>query len=97
MTDFLKNTKIAENDVCIFYVNTWTKGAETWAEKWGFNDIKCLLAEQKSDPEDKEYVLVQNDEFIYVSKKYEDLVAHIDMIAIEDGRTLGGGHVDEMV
>jgi len=85
---FGKDTKVAENDKCIFYVNSFTQGAEQWAAKWGMNDIKCLVAEQKSGPWDREYILVQNDEFVYSSQRYEDLACHIDMVAIKEGRTL---------
>ena len=82
-----KDIKVSENAVCKFYVNSWTKGAEQWAASYGFDDIKCLLAVQKKNTSDKSYVLIRNDEFIYDSKKYEDVGVHIDIIALSEGKS----------
>jgi hypothetical protein len=88
MLKLTESTKIAENEVCNFYVDSFTEGADQWAKKWGLGGIKCLVAEQKSDPNDKEYVLIQDNEFVYSSKSYESIAVHIDTIALSQGKTI---------
>jgi len=86
-----KDTKVAENEKCESYVNSWTQGAEKWAKEWGLDNIKCFFVVQKENPDDKDYVLVRNDEFIYDTKSYEALVCHIDMIALSEGKERSKG------
>ena len=82
----IEDVKVAENDVCTFYTNDCTAGAEDWAKKiWGIDDIKCLLVVQKANS-CKEYVLVRNNEYIYNSQSYEALAVYIDVIAFSEGR-----------
>jgi len=82
---FDDDIKVGENDQCLFYVNSWTKGVEDWAVSWGLV-IKCLISVQNKDPEDKDYILMENGEVIYSDKKIEGLGVHIDMIALSRGK-----------
>lgn len=79
--------KIGENDICEFYQNSWTDGAENYAKQYGIKTIHCALAVQKSDPEDKDYVLIENGQVIFHSKSFESIGAHIDMEALGRGFT----------
>jgi hypothetical protein len=81
-----KDKIIAENDKCQFAVNSWTEGAESYAVHTWDIKLRCLLAIQKSDPLDREYILIINNEVIYASKSYEALGAHIDMLALSEGK-----------
>lgn len=80
------DVKISGNDKCEFYQNSWTKGADQWANEWGLKNLHCLLAIQKSDPNDQEYILVYKGEVVYVSKQYDAIGAHIDIIALSEGK-----------
>ena len=84
----IEDTKVAENDQCYFYTNSFTQGAEDWAGKYGLEGITCYKAVQKSDPDDMDYVLVRNGEFIYDTKGYDTLGCHIDFMALNEGKTL---------
>ena len=75
-----------ETDKCFFYSNSWTQGINKWAKEWGFKRMICLLAVQKSNPKDKDYVLIRDNEIIYEDKNYESLATHIDMIATSEGK-----------
>lgn len=87
---FNDDVKVAENEVCTFYSNSMTKGVIDWAKQWGINDIVCLIAAQKKNPQDKEYVLIRNNEFIYANTKYEAIGVHIDVIGMSEGKTRDG-------
>ena len=86
MSLFGEDIKVAENEVCEFYTNSCTEGAEQWAKTWGIDDIKCLIAVQKINPADRAYVLIRHNDFIYESQKYESVAVHIDVIAISEGK-----------
>ena len=80
--------KIAENEQAIFYVNSMTKGVEDYAKrnakdnKVDLGNLKCLLAESKETGA-KEYVLIQNNEYIFATHGYEDVGCHIDMMILD--------------
>ena len=57
-----------------------------WAKQYGIDDIICLIAAQKNNPKEKEYVLIRNNEFIYSHTNYEAVGTHIDMIALHEGK-----------
>jgi hypothetical protein len=81
-----KDKIISENDKCQFAVNSWTEGAESYATKtWGLN-LRCLLAIQKACPTDRDYILVVDNEVVYSNKSYETIGAHIDMMALNEGK-----------
>jgi hypothetical protein len=85
--DEILNTKlVAENEKCKFFINSFTVEAEKWAQKYGMKDIKCLLAVQKDNKNDKSYVLIRNEEFIYDTTSYEALGCYIDAFAVSEGR-----------
>ena len=81
-----KDKVIAENDKCQFAVNSWTEGAESYAVQTWDMKLRCLLAIQKSDPLDRDYILLVDNEVVYSCKSYEALGAHIDMLALSDGK-----------
>lgn len=85
---FGEDTFVAENGKVKWYKNSWTKSAEEWAAGWGLKGIRCLIAEQKSTGE-RDYVLIQGNEFIYESKQYEAIGVHIDIMAAHDGLKRG--------
>lgn len=77
--------KVGDNNVCEFYQNSWTDGAENWAKGWGLKEIRCMIAVQKKNPDDKDYILIDGNEIIYATKQYEALGVHIDIVALSRG------------
>jgi len=81
-----KDKVVAENDKCQFAVNSWTEGAEKYAVHTWDIKLRCLLAIQKSNPSERDYILLVNNEVVYSSKSYEGIGAHIDMLALSEGK-----------
>jgi hypothetical protein len=76
--------KQGENAACAFYANDTIRNVDGWARRWGLS-IRCLIAVQKADEEDIDYVLIEGGESIYSSKSLEQLAVHIDALAISRG------------
>ena len=76
---------VAENDRCKFYRNQMTDGIMDWASEWGFKDLRCILAEQKSD-QSRNYILLKGQEVVFEHKKAEDVAVHIDIMALAEGK-----------
>ena len=76
--------KHGENATCTFYTNQATSGVDEWARGWGLA-IRCLIAVQKKDEEDIDYLLIEDGEAIHSDKSFEGMAARIDMIAVTRG------------
>jgi len=79
-----KDIVAGENNKCVFYVNSWTKGVEQWAKEWGLKNIRCMVAEQK-DTKEREYIVIEGNDVIFAHKQYESIACHIDIIAVNRG------------
>lgn len=84
MNELFPKTKIADNGTCTFYTDSWTTTAEEWAKSWGLVNFRCMLAEQNKTQE-KEYILIENNNVVHATKQYEALAVHIDMVAFGRG------------
>lgn len=71
--EFDKETKIAENDKCIFYKNIMTKDF-----KEGY---KIVLAKHKKDNH-KEYLLLKDNKPIYASQNIENIWSKIEVFKL---------------
>jgi hypothetical protein len=76
--------KRGENPACTFYTNGTTRDVDGWARRWGL-PIRCLVAVQKANKKDIDYVLIEGGEIVYSSKFLEQLAVHIDADAISRG------------
>lgn len=70
---------VTENDMCLFYENSATRGACSYARQ---KEIKvgCLLAEPK-DGTTPTYVLIQDGQIIYDDTAIETIGVEIDKLA----------------
>jgi len=84
--NFINEVKVTENEVCNFYSNSFTKNAEAYAKSHGLDGITCLIAEQKNDTSDREYVLIENDEYVCFSHNYEAMGEYVDTVALIRGK-----------
>ena len=57
----VKEHKVAENNICVFYVSDMTKSLDNWAKECGLKGVSCLIAEQKSD-KIKDYIIMKDGE-----------------------------------
>jgi hypothetical protein len=79
---FLDEKFAAENEICSFYTNNLTRSASEYvANRWLLSDHFVLLAENKST-KDRDYLLIKNNDVIYSTNNYEQLLYHIDMVGL---------------
>jgi len=81
---FLDEKFVAENEVCRFFTNNFTRSASDYAvNRWKLESCYVLLAEQKTNKE-KSYLLIDDTtkEILYATENYEALVYHIDMVGL---------------
>ena len=76
---------LAENHVCRFYRDRLTEDLNAWADGWGLTTVRCLIAEQKKDASDLEYILAEDGAVLYASKVLEEVVVQIDALALSRG------------
>lgn len=88
MSEMFPEIFVAENDRCKFYQNSMTDRITDWAKEYGFNDLRCIIAEQKSD-KSRNFLLLRGQEVIFDHTKAEDVAVHIDIMALAEGKTKG--------
>ena len=85
MSELFPESMVGENPKCKFFQNGITKDLDQWAKDWSFTDLRCLIAEQKSDSV-REYILIRDNKVVYANQDMATLACYIDLIAFNEGR-----------
>lgn len=82
--NIFENTMIAENEVCNFYINEFTKSITDYCNQENDKGIAlkswyCMLAENKGDGK-KNYILIdEKSDIIHESTSYEGILWIVDI------------------
>jgi hypothetical protein len=85
LNNFLDEKFAAENEICKFYTNNMTRSATEYAtERWNLKDYFVLLAEDKKETKERNFILIEGEQnqIVYHTQNYEALLYHIDMVGL---------------
>ena len=87
-SNIFENTMIAENEVCNFYINEFTKSITDYCNQENDKGIAlkswyCMLAENKGDGKTNYILIDEESEIVHESTSYDGMLCAIDLYKLQ--------------